>query len=101
MSRSSEFLLLTNEKASQISQYNLTQKVESDIISAFEAIHALGVYHGDISVRNILVAEDGKVWVVDFEVSEVCSEHRDKALLLSSEMHEVKRLLEGVRTGSY
>jgi RIO-like serine/threonine protein kinase len=78
----------------------LTQKVERDIISAFEAIHALDVYHGDIGARNILVAEDGKVWVVDFEDSEVCSERSDKALLLSSEMLDVKCLLEEIRTGS-
>jgi len=50
---------------------NLTAKVKAEVIKAFNAIHSLNVLHCDIRAENILVGMDDKVWIVDFEFSEI------------------------------
>jgi RIO-like serine/threonine protein kinase len=74
----------------------LTDAVERGIIDAFHAIHGLGVVHGDVRADNIVVREDGKVWIVDFEFAEIVTgNHRDRELL--EEMNVVQDLLKGIR----
>jgi RIO-like serine/threonine protein kinase len=50
---------------------NLTANVKGQVIKAFDAIHSFNVIHGDVRAENILVGRDDKVWIVDFEFSEI------------------------------
>jgi serine/threonine protein kinase len=77
----------------------LTIKAENKIIKGFEAIHALGVVHGDIRADNILVGEGGNaVWIVDFEFSALVGEGHDvKPSKTAQEMAEVKRILKDIK----
>jgi len=43
--------------------------VIKNITAAFNAIHELGVVHGDVRRQNIMVKADGSVVIIDFEVS--------------------------------
>ena len=63
--------------------------MHSNVVSAFEAIHNVGVHHGDVAARNILVREDKSVVVIDFGMSSV---GLGKEMLLD-EADEVKNLL--------
>lgn len=36
-------------------------------MDAFDQIHQAGVQHGDVAERNVLVDEQGRVSVIDFE----------------------------------
>lgn len=38
---------------------------------ALKALHACGVRHGDLEARNIVLAQDGRVVLVDFDVARV------------------------------
>jgi RIO-like serine/threonine protein kinase len=74
----------------------LTDDVEREIIDAFHAIHGSGVVHGDVRADNILVSEDGKVWIVDFEFAEIVTgNHGEREIL--EEMSVVRELLKGIR----
>lgn len=61
-------------------------------MQAFEAIHGLHVVHSDIRADNVLVADDGRVWVVDFEFARIIdNEHTSE---FSAEMGNVKEMLK-------
>ena len=34
-----------------------------------DAIHSLGMIHGDVRLENILIGKDGNVWFIDFETA--------------------------------
>ncbi|KAH7924876.1 hypothetical protein BV22DRAFT_1090097 [Leucogyrophana mollusca] len=38
-------------------------------IAAFEKIHARGVLHGDVELRHMLIGADGRVTIIDFQMS--------------------------------
>ena len=40
-----------------------------NITAAFNAIHELGVIHGDVRQQNIMVKADQSVVIIDFEIS--------------------------------
>ena len=68
-------------------------------MTAFSAIHALGVVHRDVRPENILVAKDGNsTWIIDFEFAEVGTIEE-----MNSEITEEKRyvedLLANIRNG--
>jgi serine/threonine protein kinase len=73
----------------------LTDKAESKIFEAFDAIHSLGIVHSDIRPENILVAEDGNsAWIVDFEFTEIIAEgFHEKHPKITQETGAVKDLL--------
>lgn len=55
-----------------------------------DQIHMLGVLHGDLHKRNILVTDDNKIVIIDFDgaylgapVAELSAEHKYMAQLLS------------------
>jgi RIO-like serine/threonine protein kinase len=73
----------------------LTDDVEREIVDAFHSIHGLGVVHGDVRADNILVSEDGKVWIVDFEFAEIVGNDGECELL--EEMNVVRDLLKGIK----
>jgi tRNA A-37 threonylcarbamoyl transferase component Bud32 len=43
--------------------------VVKNITAAFNAIHELGVIHGDVRRQNIMVKADQSVMIIDFEIS--------------------------------
>jgi tRNA A-37 threonylcarbamoyl transferase component Bud32 len=47
----------------------MTDKVRINVYEAIDAIHGLGVIHGDIRMENVLVLEDESVRFIDFENS--------------------------------
>jgi RIO-like serine/threonine protein kinase len=49
-----------------------SDEIVDRILKAFTAIHEMGVRHQDISSRNILVDNDGRVTVIDFESAAIC-----------------------------
>jgi RIO-like serine/threonine protein kinase len=71
--------------------------VERRVLQAFEAIHALHVVHGDVRPANVLVGDDGMVWVVDFEFSSIVDDHNSDQF--SSEMSAVKEMLRVTKLG--
>lgn len=55
----------------------MTDKVKANVYEAIDAIHALGVFHGDIRKENVLVLEDESVQFIDFEISAVFDLNND------------------------
>lgn len=47
----------------------LDTTIWSRIGAAIAQMHGLGVYHSDLNCRNILLDQDGKVWLIDFDKS--------------------------------
>jgi tRNA A-37 threonylcarbamoyl transferase component Bud32 len=43
--------------------------VVKNITAVFDAIHELGVIHGDVRRQNIMVKADQSVVIIDFEIS--------------------------------
>ena len=46
---------------------NINKTVVKNITAAFNAIHELGVIHGDVRRQNIMVKADQSVVIIDFE----------------------------------
>jgi len=88
-------IILQYVEGSPVSPANLTAAVESNILKAFDSIHALGVVHGDIRADNILVSAKGnRSWIIDFEFGQIVDVAED---ILFQEMEEVKHLLRAIR----
>ena len=69
---------------------------------AFAAIHTLNVVHGDVRPSNVLVAERGnKVWVVDFEDSQILADgSEERHSEISNEMESVREMLSEIKKRS-
>ena len=65
-----------------------------NILSAFGAIHDLGMIHGDIRKQNILVLEDESVRLIDFENSSTASDE-----MIRVEQGEIACLLDELQGG--
>ena len=76
----------------------MTIEREKKVLQAFDAIHALGVLHGDIRAENILVENDGKVWIIDFEFSLLLDEDEASKKMLAAEKSHVIKLLVDLKT---
>ena len=69
-------------------------------IEAFERIHKRGVLHGDVELRHMLIGGDGKVTIIDFQMSRALVPNADVMLLpttpqeLKLEMRKVKYKLD-------
>jgi serine/threonine protein kinase len=73
-------------------------QTESEILKAVDAIHSLGVIHGDIRSDNILVGKDGSsAWIVDFEFAEIMEGLDDKDAKITQEIGDVKELLRKIK----
>jgi serine/threonine protein kinase len=47
----------------------ITPMITRNIHKAYDEIHSLGVFHGDVRSANILVRSDESVVIIDFEAS--------------------------------
>jgi len=75
----------------------LTLEIGNEIWNAYEAIHELGVIHGDVAPRNILVdSKAGGVWIIDFEYSSFIDEGDEKSHW--NEKQEVWRMMHDIKT---
>jgi hypothetical protein len=48
------------------------------IVDAYARLHALGVVHADVDGRNLLIAADGTVTILDFGLSQVAERARNR-----------------------
>jgi RIO-like serine/threonine protein kinase len=80
-----------------LSAANLSDKVESNIYIAYDAIHRLGVIHGDVRKENVLILEDESVRIVDFENSSVVAEN-DEMKLSQLDVTEVTLMLSALKS---
>jgi serine/threonine protein kinase len=67
-------------------------------VEAFDAIHALNVFHGDIRPENVLLTENSGVWIVDFEFARIMDDKEDPEF--STETRVVKDMLRNVKIKS-
>ena len=49
--------------------YRGAKRVMSDVLSALEVIHSAGFVHRDVKPENVMVSKDGRVVLIDFNVS--------------------------------
>ncbi|XP_064460315.1 microtubule-associated serine/threonine-protein kinase 3-like isoform X2 [Ornithodoros turicata] len=70
--------VVTKEEYMQI---NVVQIIMAQLILAIEHLHLRGFLHRDIKVSNMLILPGGRVKVIDFDTTKVCSGHFAKRLL--------------------
>ncbi|XP_072142315.1 microtubule-associated serine/threonine-protein kinase 3-like [Dermacentor andersoni] len=58
-----------------------SQIIMAQLILALEHMHLRGFLHRDIKVSNMLILPGGRVKVIDFDTTKVCSGHFSKRLL--------------------
>ncbi|ODN82665.1 hypothetical protein L202_00962 [Cryptococcus amylolentus CBS 6039] len=63
------------------------------ICSLYEALHSVGVIHGDIKRRHIRRRADGSLCIIDFEGARRVSDRAWEDEMLADEMEEVKAML--------
>lgn len=73
----------------------MTPTVESNIITAYTAIHKLGVVHGDVRPENVLILKDESVRIIDFENGLVVAENGLKEM--ETEKEEVNIMLRELK----
>jgi RIO-like serine/threonine protein kinase len=56
-------------QAQQFGAAIMDDEVEKNVKEAFDAIHKVGVLHGDIRRQNVMIREDRSVVIIDFEHS--------------------------------
>ena len=67
-------------------------------MAAFEEIHALGVIHGDVRSENIIISQEGKVWIIDFEFAEILGDgNGDASSKVAEEMIALKDMLKDIK----
>jgi tRNA A-37 threonylcarbamoyl transferase component Bud32 len=64
------------------------------VIAAFDMLHKLAIYHGDVRAANVIVREDDSVVLIDFERSILNADR----MMLIEEQDEVRHMLAGART---
>jgi RIO-like serine/threonine protein kinase len=52
-----------------LTAHNWTTAIEQKLRDALDAIHGLGIIHGDVRLENIIIGEGGNVWFIDFETA--------------------------------
>lgn len=62
-----------------------------DFIAVLDGIHEAGVIHRDIRPPNLLVNQDGRVFVIDFDKAKLC----DNESKFASECRDLRCLLDG------
>lgn len=83
-----------------MSSSNLTPKREKTILKAFDAVHALGILHGDARLENILISNKGDledVWLIDFEFSLNVKKDARREDMCAAERRHVVQLLADAR----
>ncbi|TFY72872.1 hypothetical protein EVG20_g123 [Dentipellis fragilis] len=78
----------------------LSKQHKESIVQAYRLIHAQGVLHGDVSLKNILISDEGEVTIVDFGKGRCASEmfsfvvKQCKACDLAYEMRKILFILD-------
>ena len=62
----------------EVDPKELTSDFASEALAALDKVHALGVVHGDVALRNLLVGEDGHPVIIDFGMALVVGEDVDE-----------------------
>ena len=75
----------------------MTDKVRMNIYEAIDAIHGLGVIHGDIRMENVLVLEDESIRFIDFENSAVLDMDKDMFQIDRAEVDVMFDILKEVK----
>ncbi|ODN74991.1 hypothetical protein L198_08177 [Cryptococcus wingfieldii CBS 7118] len=71
----------------------LPEQTKLAICSLYEALHSVGVIHGDIKRRHIRQRADGSLCIIDFEGARRVSDGAWEDEMLADEMEEVKAML--------
>lgn len=45
------------------------EKIQDSLIETFDLLHSNKIYHNDLNSRNIIIWEDGKIYIIDFDKS--------------------------------
>lgn len=70
-------------------------------MKAFDAIHELDVIHGDVREQNILVTDDGSVFIIDFDHAYRLPEPIQTAEeYVAMERNEIKALFQQLKSRS-
>ena len=70
-------LIVAHIDGDRLSDLADPKQVEDCLRGAWEQVRLLhngGVYHGDLTIENLIVDPDGEVWIVDFERGEIDAE---------------------------
>ena len=63
-------------------------------MKAYAELHKRNVLHGDVRPSNVLVSDNGCVYIIDFE-----TDPREREYTAASELLEVKEMLKKVEAG--
>lgn len=75
--------LTTHKTHRKETYYRTIVEMMIQAADALEYAHSLGIIHRDVKPANILVDESGKVWVADFGLAQIQSDH---ALTLTGDL---------------
>ena len=67
------------------------------ILDAYEALHDLGIIHGDVRKQNILVLKDESVRIIDFETGRVVEDEKELIDVIEVEEDEVEVLIDTLK----
>jgi hypothetical protein len=76
--------------------HGLPEEIKEKVIEAYKKIHAKGVQHGDIGLRHILIGDDHKVTIIDFNYG-AALEAQKTMRLTGCEEPDLERELREVR----
>lgn len=66
-----ELVPYSQDLATVMSQRQLTAQEWQNVGQTIAKFHQQGVYHSDLNCRNILLDDNGKVWLIDFDKCEL------------------------------
>ena len=69
--------LITGRRLSDLDE--LDDDVLRDAFAAVRAIHATRTAHHNLSLDNIVLDDDGRVWLVDYDDAELAADRRERA----------------------